>query len=684
MEQEALLTESADVLYELVEDDIQGDYERFRTILSELCDTGILELLKLTDDMFAYKARTGLTWSDIVVLSDPIKKKIILQLIQNPKCFFVLFNTQKGKLRIIGREIASWSNLPNKRVVSFLVVSNDRTLSEQSTNGLFSCFPVKEGMESSTDPSEKYNVRIFELSSNNKTPLSDIITYIDAYAYNPNYPMPLVVILANKHQIKKLIEILVHIKNHPCAQLCAGGGWDEADQTYPPFRTVNFTIRGNDVNFLQLLNDPGERIIRNGFVTATEGGLMGEEFDECANAVHYTPDTDPVDCENYFAYHHDDCRKHYIDVHPREPNNLIAQRVLDTHWDTHFKNPILLQDSTPYMHKVIINADVTSEDMKQFAQNQIHRANVITFNMRGVTLFTLNCHMGKVYSARKKNLNQLLFYIYKMNQLDKKPLLVIGRRKVDRGLGFHYAPRANRTPTLKIDGIDGELITDGIEGLIWTDMIMGNKIENKHTAVQKAGRGAGIIRQCPQYSGQFHYWIDKETSREIERQYKRNDGIEKLGGSNSILQAITRVEATIPNIQQNHTVDLSTFRVLRGSTPNDTLNLMKQIINDIFKGRYRKPDQDASGKYKTSLNTESDVVDVLKAIKRIRGAYGTNNGAKTKRRFLPSYLNLVDETSLCCVIPLIDPSYTTEMKARLDELYGSKFITIPQEGPLPL
>jgi hypothetical protein len=123
--QQPLIAESLEFLYESVEEDINGDYDKFLDIVQGLCDTGYLELLQCNDDMFVYKAKTGIKWSDIVVLSDHIKKKILLQLIQNPKCFFVLFNTQRGKLRIIGQEIASWIALAHQRVVSYLVVSND-------------------------------------------------------------------------------------------------------------------------------------------------------------------------------------------------------------------------------------------------------------------------------------------------------------------------------------------------------------------------------------------------------------------------------------------------------------------------------------------------------------------------------------------------------------------------------
>lgn len=680
--QQPLIAESLDFLYESVEVDIDGDYDKFLGIIQDLCITGYLELLQCSDDMFVYKAKTDTKWADIVVLSDHIKKKILFQLIKNPKCFFVLFNTQLGKLRIIGQEIASWIALP-ERVVSYLVVSNDKTLAEQSTNGLFSCFPLRDGHESIADPLEKYNVRIFQLSSNNKTSLEEIITYIDAYAYNLSYSMPLIVLLANNKQIEKLIRILIHIVKHSSPNLRAGGAWDEADVTYPQFREKNFTINAQTVNFRQLLEHPSERIIRNGFVTATEGILMDEEYDECANAHHYTVPLDPVDRENYLSFHHVECIKHTITVSPREANNIIATRVLTENWESHFNIPLVLQDGTLYHHKVIINADSTTDEMTRFAKSFSRDAHVITFNMMGVKLYNTEFPDGKKYSARKQNLNRLLFYIYKMNRLDNKPLIILGRRKVDRGLGFHYAPRVRGPRIHTIDGIDGVLHTDGHEGLIWTDMCMGNKIEHNPTAVQKAGRGAGIIRQAPQYSGVFHYWVEESTARNIDRHYRKVDAVNVLKGTNSMIQAITRAEASIPFVRHNHDVDVNTFRVLKGVNNDETLSLMKRIIIEIFHESFRTPHRDASGKYKTSLNNESHVVELLEAVKKVPSSYGTNHGTRTYRRFLPCYRDMGDDNSLCCVIPLIDPAYTTEMKDRLDTEFHTKFVSVPKFGVIP-
>jgi hypothetical protein len=153
-----------------------------------------------------------------------------------------------------------------------------------------------------------------------------------------------------------------------------------------------------------------------------------------------------------------------------------------------------------------------------------------------------------------------------------------------------------------------------------------------------------------------------------------------------MLQAVTHANALLPIVRQNHEVDPSTFRVIKGTSPQHTLELTKEIVKDVFlKENYRSPSlgNGTNGDprfYVTSLNTGQCVVSVIDAVKKVPGAYGTNGGQRTYRRFMPSYKDLTNEETLHVVIPLIDPSYTSEMKAKLDREFAAYFVTIPQEG----
>ena len=47
---------------------------------------------------------------------------------------------------------------------------------------------------------------------------------------------------------------------------------------------------------------------------------------------------------------------------------------------------------------------------------------------------------------------------------------------------------------------------------------------------------------------------------------------------------------------------------------------------------------------------------------------------------MPCYENIMDCDSLCCVIPLIDPSYTIDMKNKIDTEYHKYIKLVPQEN----
>jgi hypothetical protein len=581
--------------------------------------------------------------------------------------------------------MSKWSNIKEKRVVSFLIVDNDKTLAEQSVNGLFDCFEKVPNHESVEKIDEKYKVKIFELSSNTKVSLREIITHIDAYACFPaDYKMPLIVILANPKQMKKFIELLAHIRNRSHTGLCAGIIWDEADKVYPQYREKSFSINGVETSYIDFIRSDDKTIYRTGFVTATDGELLEDDtYEECMNAYHYPIDNSDPD---YRAIHHSDSKLHYIECPRSDSNNKVAEDIICNNWVSHFSNPYTLPTGERYFHKTIVNSNSKGEDMKDFANLIVEKdAYCMTFNQNGIILYTPTNKRGKKYTAKKKRFCQVLFYIYKMNKLHDRPLFIIGRRKVDRGLGFHYAPRRNGHRITTIDGSDGFCQTDGVEGLIWTNLILGNKIDDdivKKTGVQKVGRGAGIIGQCPQYPGEFHYWMNQKNADDIIYHYNKVDNINRLKGSNSMVQAITRALNETEQIIRNHSVDLKTFRVIKGSNPLDTLRIMKEIIRTVFGPPYVyvEPKRAASGFYVTSLNTDQDVAELLKAIKKVPTSYGTRNDVKIYRRFLPCYSNLNDINSLYIVIPLIDPNYTQIQKDNLDEKYGAFMKTIPQTG----
>lgn len=496
--------------------------------IEELCLAGYLVERTYNDDDIIYATSPGLKWPDFVDLDDPIKKQILLFLVDNPKNFFVLYNTQKGKSRISANEMKEWADAETVKVVSVVVVDNDKTLADQSSDGF-----IKHIGEFA---------RIFTLSGNSKDTIESIVSYIDNYGNNvycdPEYRrMPVVVALNNPAQIAKIVIVLARIKaraNHAVnpSKLRYGILVDEADKTYPAIRArLREYIRDNVA------------LHRLGFVSATDGDLL-EEFEECYNAQLFQANEDSPD---YRAMHTDDAVVHREELaSKRQKPNEYAEMVMDAH-PAHFMQPVELESGEQYFRKVIVNGNTSVADMTKFARGRAARGwNAITFNQAGLSVFRADMPDQK-FKIKGNRLNEVIAKVYKSLDLHDKPLAIVGRRKVDRGLGFHYAPRLSDAARLQYAHGGSNGYFEPGEGLIMTDVILGH-IEDKNTAVQKAGRGAGIIAHCPQYCGEVHYWTDDKTACAILNHNRVVDAANALPGASSVLQATTHARENMKRV----------------------------------------------------------------------------------------------------------------------------------------
>jgi hypothetical protein len=655
--------EAAEELLERLQEELDVSSETLMTKLDELSELGFLESI-LVDEQYRFGARQGVEWEDFVHIDDPVKKQILLYLVENPKTFFVLYNTQKGKLRIAADEIKAWSRDEDFRVVAFVIVDNDKTLADQSSDGL----QRRIGSD---------HAEIFTLSSNNKTSVEFLERVIDAYEFNPDHrKMPVIACLGNDRQIQKILSLMYYIQlkvRSRGSKLRIGNVWDEADKVYPLFRNKKYSVHGTSIGFLDIYNceKPYNALHRLGFVTATDGDLLEtQDYPECANAYQYPIVMDEYDARNYRAFHHSDSIIHEIPF-DRDSSNGYAFKIIEKNAD-HFATPVVLKDGTSYFRKIIVNSNAKSKDMSDFAIAMVRDGSyAITFNMYGLRVYTPSGE--KSYRVKGKRFNELLFYAYKKNNLHDRPLYIIGRRKVDRGLGFHYAPRNATSRTHVIEGVNGPLETDDVEGLIWTDEILG-RIDDVATAVQKAGRGAGIIAQCPQYSGSFHYWCDPHTSHEIKRHNTIVDATNREKGGNSILQAKLHAKSKNPlppKVQTNHETDTKKFRVY--GTEKD----MREACAILgYVPRLAKPRED--GFIETSVCGPSHVVEVLEAIRKLNNLYGgKKEGTSAMRVCIPCYADTSRKETLCFVVP-IKPTTTDEELENLDKKV--LHIPIPMRG----
>jgi len=531
-----------ETLYERICDEFEDDpqcpsEEQFNEMIAELCDENLfLERHPLDDDEVGYMARADLKWPDFQDLSCPIKKQILLYLVNNPKTFFVLLNTQKGKTAIVAKHLTEWiqrNDFASQKIVPFLFMMNDRTLADQTQEAL----------------SNVPNVQIFQLSTNSKTSEMEILTYLDAWASDTygEYHTPIILTLPNASQMQKVGRFLDRIKTRVCSRgspLRYALVIDEYDQVYP-------LIRSRLLPYIEC----DRALHKLGFISATDGDTL-DEYPECANA-HF--ESHGEDSPDYRAFHYPDS---VIKTIPRAPkkHNAFAYKVMEEH-AAHFSEPVTLPNGEISFRKIIVNGDATRASMESFAKKVTEDdANYcITINMYGVKLFVNGRSKGKK-SIRGRRLNEVLYWMYRRENLDNKPLYVIGNRKVDRGLGFHFAPRKNAAgefPDIAIEMDATEVVSSGGDGLIFTDEILGH-VHRQETAAQKAGRCAGIIAQSPNYCGHVYYWTDVKTAGLIRDHNSKVDQMNGLAGAYTARQADARARAqlAVPQERSYHTSPL--------------------------------------------------------------------------------------------------------------------------------
>ncbi len=680
----------------------EADREAFEQMLEDLVDACFLVTeYDRINERSTYRARPGLSWPGIVHLDCPKKKELLLTLIENPQTFFVLYNTQKGKMRIAAREIRSWATAKDRKVVAFLVVDNDKTLADQSVDS------VKSEV---SDVAE-----VFLLSSNSsETTLDRIQSHIDNYATEeakpewtkvetagrefwlnrrthveqpdppteeerkkmmpPNYLMPVVVALNNATQVKKVIALMTRIRISVLAdnsRLRYGVVFDEADKVYPP-------IRGQ---FAPLLVDDNTALHRLGFVTATDGDLMESDYEECANAHMYTV---PTGDANYRAIHTTGAAVKEVPHLLKDSNDVYAEKILANHRE-HFKQTITLNNGTQGFRKTIVNGGGTTASMTKFARNRVADEDyAVTVNMLGIRVYrpgheevrfsTKGVRVGDRVLTR---FGEILFHAYTTLGLHDRPLFIIGRRKVDRGLGFHYAPR------------------DGSDGLVWTDMILG-RVDDKDTAVQKAGRLAGVVAQCPQFPGTLTWWTDEKTKQSVTRHNSVVDQANTKRGC-SALQAMTRGVAAETELLKAEAARLKAeeeARVAAAAAANSEdeddeddeddekvdiklyrIYESESVVREVCKllgYHYVSTKENANGFRETSLNTKKAVASLRDAVKKVPTAYGTNNGVKTYRTCYPCYVDTSNSATLRFVV-IIRPGTDEGKIAECDR----QFVPLP-------
>ncbi len=137
-----------------------------------------------------------------------------------------------------------------------------------------------------------------------------------------------------------------------------------------------------------------------------------------------------------------------------------------------------------------MSEEVSEEDSKDVSEEDVSETN--------------SNKIIKLDDPHIKSRNALIAKVYNETyvELQNAPLFILGNRKVDRGLTFHYAP-----------------VSEDSYSFILTDLIMG-RIPNWKRAVQAIGRGNGVIKHHRDFIGTIDYWVDPITIENVKRHCK--------------------------------------------------------------------------------------------------------------------------------------------------------------------
>jgi len=702
------ITKTFTELYEKVFGDGNGEHaenEAYLQIwLNSLIDLKLIRVIHEDDFITSYEINEGITrrycranYGEI----DNICREqllILLELTEDDDTFFIYQNPQKGKSAIVINELIKWHNETKYAVVSFLVLSNGISMG---------CQTVKRIKKDFAEQGKK--IQIFELSSakNMKNIIEDIRRAIASWAMDKKrYGMPIVCLLHNDKQLKKMLEIIKYIYdlevNNPNNNIRYGVIWDEADETYAKSRNKEITVNSEKLSCKMFMVDNTKALYRLGFVSATDGGLLidgdKENYPECAGAVNYYNEF-AEDNPHYRAIHLPGAIIKNVEYTAKEKLNSFAERVLEENAE-HFKTPENLPTGEEYRRKILVNGNVSCAGMAKFAKEHSKKGYyVIVYNSDGCAGLKVykDGELFRSYPLKNWYVNERLFYIYKALNLSDKPLIVIGGLKIDRGITFHYCPTENNEYIIgeNIIGEEkkrpvehGNITTVNKEGLVFTDYISG-PVENVSSAVQKGGRLHGNIGDSPQYSGETYYWSVKSTIDKVINHNNVVDMINKDIGLECIKDKKDRVNkeynTMLPILPKaNHNVSANLFRVYRGKDEADMRKVVEKLYNNR-KYNHKFPENENGfllSSITKNIKKNGAIAELCYAIKEVPGTAGLKHkagGKSAARRAWACYKDINDISTLHFIV-LIDPQKVSADKLKMIDTEYPNHITIPEEG----
>ena len=497
----------------------------------------------------------------------PIARFIINQLAEVVGKFWsIILGAQKTKtdqmMKIIKLFLdRNLEGINNRTVVPVLFTRNDQELTGQTVLRFLAAF------------SRTHNVRVY-LCSSAKIPIADDIS--DVIVCNPtaevianaiqllpfyhDKPTPIVISLNNKTQGNKVVNgvynIIKELRNNTAVagrviQHCTF--IDEADELY---RTLRPLIQKFLCDINEEVCTPTDQNHGAYFVTATPDGLL--EIPEFKLAKQTVIDLSDFVKEHYRDINHTECIQPVKNLRQRsrESNGDYVFRVLTDYKKT-FQTAIRCNDHVMRMPVVLATGDYKNADQVSLGERIAGEGyGSIVLNQLGFKIIFSNnarpaipLNKRNTPELKSKQMNERLFWITsKYPELREAPLVLIGFRKLDRAITYHYAPPVLTQP-----------------GMLITDEILGYQ-KVLATAVQTSGRINGVIAHRPEYPGFIRVWYDQRTYETVLHQVRVVLNIEENSYTpHSIVNLHEEAMATVPAESQ-----LSGSRDIREIGPYST------------------------------------------------------------------------------------------------------------------
>jgi len=487
--------------------------------------------------------------------------------------------------------------------VIFVIGDNLSSLMDQTIDGFHRQLCSGLGIES-----DMYE-GLMCLKSAENIRVQDINNYIDSYDMDhlrnrsKKKPPPIILALNNPVQLRKILsihkdKIVEPLMENSNSRLRAVFDFDEFDKVYRSARPmVKPILVDNPLGVYSVLG-----------VTGSHDDIC-EDCSEWATSKLVRVEVNAEKEKNYRGIHHSDAVIHLCNQPNSLSNNAYALNIISSKLSSFKEAKVNPRNGKRYYPKTIILADHRIVAQRSLATKLLGWGfHVILQNENNLKVCLYNSETWIGWSIRKKVVRDELYKMFNKFNMWDGPVVLIGNKKLDRGLGYHYAPPV-----------------DGAEGLIWTNEIMGN-IRGNANRIQKVARLHGVIAQCIDYPEELHFWLDERTSLTVQNEnamiHSLNDG---YTGHHSLEERLdyARKVTKLLKKERNYLISVKTFR-----TSADAIEWFHEE-----KKRLRIPDEYRCTRYGLYL---ADAIDISEHVDE-----GTDG--ITKMRYRGKFMDIMDD-----------------------------------------